>query len=346
MLDDLNVIKQRDPSDTLGGILDISKQAVYEIEVVPGDNQRREFKNVVLAGMGGSALAADMIKVLTDGWLHIPLVVVKGYDLPGFVGEETLVITISHSGNTEETLSCYQQALKKQACLAALSTGGSLIERAKSDRAAYVEVPSGAQPRMSTVYHLRGLLKLLQHFWIIDGDLYQQVADSAGWLRSEAAGWAADVPESHNYAKQIAKMVIGKTPEFFAGELTWPLAYKWKISWNESAKNLAFSNQYPEFNHNEFIGWSSHPVEKPFAIFDLRSSLERPRIRERMELSDRLLSGKRPKAYVVELAGETLMRQLLWGLVLADAASIYTAILNGVNPGPVALVERLKQELS
>ena len=106
MLDDLNVIKQRDPSDTLGGILDISKQAVYEIEVVPGDNQRREFKNVVLAGMGGSALAADMIKVLTDGWLHIPLAVVKGYDLPGFVGEETLVITISHSGNTEETLSC------------------------------------------------------------------------------------------------------------------------------------------------------------------------------------------------------------------------------------------------
>ena len=101
-----------------------------------------------------------------------------------------------------------------------------------------------------------------------------------------------------------------------SGELTWPLAYKWKISWNESAKNVAFWNQYPEFNHNEFIGWSSHPVEKPFAIIDLRSSLERQRIRERMELSDRLLSGKRPKATVVELKGETLMQQLLWGLTL------------------------------
>ena len=88
--------------------------------------------------------------------------------------------------------------------------------------------------------------------------------------------------------------------------MTWPLAYKWKISWNESAKNLAFSNQYPEFNHNEFIGWSSHPVEKPFTIFDIRSNLERDRIRERMELSDRLLSGKRPKAHVLELRGRRL----------------------------------------
>ena len=87
-------------------------------------------------------------------------------------------------------------------------------------------------------------------------------------------------------------------------------------------------------------------MEKPFAIFDIRSNLERPRIRERMELSDRLLSGKRPKAHVIELQGETLMQQLLWGLVLADTASIYTAVLNGVNPGPVLLVERLKTELS
>lgn len=346
MLDDLNVIKQYDPGDVLSGVLNIPEQARYDVLVHEGVNQRRDCKNIVIAGMGGSALAADMVRVLTAGWLHIPLEVVKGYDLPGFVGEETLVIAVSHSGNTEETLSCYQQALEKRACLAVLSTGGKLIERAKNDGVTYVQVPAGAQPRMSTVYHLRGLLKLLQHFWIIDGDLYNQVADSADWLRGEISHWTAEIPEEQNQAKQIAKITIGKTVTIFGGELTWPLAYKWKISWNESAKNLAFSNQYPEFNHNEFIGWSSHPVEKPFAVFDLRSKLERARIRERMELSDRLLSGKRPKAHVVELRGETLMQQLLWGLVLADAASIYTAVLNGVNPGPVPLIEKLKADLS
>ncbi|WP_369000411.1 bifunctional phosphoglucose/phosphomannose isomerase [Candidatus Nanosynbacter sp. TM7-074] len=346
MLDDINVIKQYDPGDVLSGVLNIPEQARYEVVIYEGSNQRRDFKNIVIAGMGGSALAADMVRVLTAGWLHLPLEVVKGYDLPGFVGEETLVIAVSHSGNTEETLSCYQQALDKKACLAVMSTGGELIKRANNDNITYAQIPAGTQPRMSTVYHLRGLLKLLQHFWVIDGDLYNQVADSADWLEGEISHWAPAVPEKNNLAKQIAKMTIGKTLVIFGGELTWPLAYKWKISWNESAKNLAFSNQYPEFNHNEFIGWSSHPVEKPFTVFDIRSNLERDRIRERMELSDRLLSGKRPKAHVLELQGRTLMQQLLWGLVLADAASIYTAILNGVNPGPVHLIEKLKAELS
>ena len=345
MLDDLNILQQRDPSDTLGGVLNIPVQAEYEAQVIPGVPQQCDIKNIVFAGMGGSALAADMVYVLTKGWLHIPFTVVKGYDLPGFVGEETLVVAISHSGNTEETIECYQQARAKNACVAAVSTGGLLIDKAKIDSVPHVIIPSGAQPRMSTVYHLRALLKLLQFFWVIDEDLYNQVANSTQWLKDEIMQWSATIPESNNYAKQIAKLSIGKTPEFFAGELTWPLAYKWKISWNESAKNLAFFNQYPEFNHNEFIGWSSHPIEKPFVIFDLRSSLERERIRERMELSDQLLSGKRPKAHSIELRGDTLLRQLLWGLVLADVASIYTALLNGVNPEPVTLVERLKREL-
>jgi len=320
MLDDMNVIKQYDPGDVLSGVLNIPEQARYEVSIHEGANQRRDFKNIVIAGMGGSALAADMVRVLTAGWLHIPLEVVKGYDLPGFVSEETLAIAVSHSGNTEETLSCYQQALEKKACLAAMSTGGALIERAKNDNTTYAQVPAGAQPRMSTVYHLRGLLKLLQHFWVIDNDLYDQVKNSADWLAGEISNWTAKTPEADNLAKQIAKLTIGKTLVVFGGELTWPLAYKWKISWNE--------------------------VEKPFTVFDIRSNLERDRIRERMELSDRLLSGKRPKAHVLELRGKTLMEQLLWGLVLADAASIYTAILNGVNPGPVQLIEKLKAELS
>ena len=108
---------------------------------------------------------------------------------------------------------------------------------------------------------------------------------------------------------------------------------------------MAFNNQYPEFNHNEFMGWASHPVEKPFAVFDLISKLEHPQILKRFKMSDKLLSGKRPKAQVVKLRGETLLQQLLWGCILADFASIYAAILNGVNPTPVDLIEKLKKEL-
>ena len=346
MLDDKNVLRQYDPSNTLGAVTDIMKQMTYQPIIDSANVSPCAFRNVVLAGMGGSALAADMISVLTAGWLYIPLEVVKKYELPGYVGEDTLVIALSHSGNTEETLSCYAHARERGCTVAVLSTGGTLLELAERDEVPRVCVPSGAQPRMSTVYHLRGILKLLEHFGVIESDLFDDVAASANWLASELTQWAPERPEVENIAKQLAKKIIGKTPVFYAGELTWPLAYKWKISWNESAKNVAFWNQYPEFNHNEFIGWSSHPIEKPFATVDFRSDLERPRIRERMQLSDRLLSGMRPKAEVIELRGETLLQQLLWGLVLADMSSIYAAVLNGVNPEPVILVERLKKELS
>lgn len=346
MLDDKNILRQYDPANTLGAVEHIMEQMTYQPVVESANFEPSGFHNIVLAGMGGSALAADMIHVLTSGWLHIPLEVVKGYELPGYVGKETLVIALSHSGNTEETLSCYVQAREKGCAVAVLSTGGKLLELAERDGVPHVRVPSGAQPRMSTVYHLRGILKLLENFCVIDDDLFEQVASSADWLARELTAWVPEKPELENVAKQLAKKMMGKTPVFYAGELTWPMAYKWKISWNESSKNVAFWNQYPEFNHNEFIGWSSHPVEKPFAVVDFRSQLERPRIRERMELSDRLLSGMRPKAEVIELQGDTLLQQLLWGLVLADMTSIYTAVLNGVNPEPVVLVERLKKELS
>lgn len=345
MLDDLMLVKKRDPADTLGGVLRLGEQAEFAAEVLGENNVDSEITSVVLAGMGGSSLVADMVKVLTNGWLHLPLVVVKGYDLPGFADERTLVIALSHSGNTEETISCYDQAKEKGCRLAAMATGGKLLEKAAADNVRRVQVPAGAQPRMSTIYHLRAVLKLLESFGVIDGHLYDDLGGQSQWLSDQIKKWAPGVPESDNLAKQLAKKIIGKSPVFFAGELTWPLAYKWKISWNETAKNVAFWNQYPEFNHNEFIGWSQFPVEKPFSVIDLMSDLERPRIRQRIELSDRLLSGKRPAAQPVELAGETLLQQLIWGLALGDMVSIYGAILNNVNPEPVELIEKFKKEL-
>ena len=335
MLDDKNLLAQRDPGSTRTSAVAVTMQTDFAAEV-ESPATPSEVANVVLAGMGGSALAADMVKVLTADRIMVPLEVVKGYQLPHFVNEKTLVVTISHSGNTEETMSCYRQAREHGCQLAVMATGGKLFAAAEADNVPRVRVPSGSQPRMSTIYHLRGLLKLLSQFEVIDDSLYHAVAASGVWLKDQLSQWA----------EEVALKLIGSTQVFYAGELTWPLAYKWKISFNESAKNVAFWNQYPEFSHNEFIGWSSHPVDKPYKVVDFRSSLERPRIRERMELTDRLLSGMRPKAEVVELQGETLIEQLLWGLALGEIVSIYAGILNGVNPEPVALVEQLKKELS
>lgn len=345
MLDDSNVIKQRDPKDALGVAAREYEQASFTVEVIHPDHDGREITKVVVAGMGGSALAALLAKAWLKEELNVPFEVVRAYDLPEYVDYNTLVVVSSYSGNTEETLSCLDDARQRNAQVAIISAGGVLAEKAEEYGIAQVLLPASLQPRMAVIYNLRALTALLGHFQLVSFDYFDQIKSTADWLKEQSSGWTADVTVDKNYAKQLALMAVGKTPVFYSGSLMAPVAYKWKISWNENAKNLAFWNEYPEFNHNEFMGWTSHPVEKPFAIFDLVSNFEHPQILKRFEISDRLLSGRRSKANVVTLVGDTPITQMLWGNILADFVSIYVAILNGVDPTPVALIEKLKSEL-
>lgn len=345
MLDDANVLKQHDPSGALEVAASQFEQARFAVEVLNPDHDGRQITKLVVAGMGGSALAAILAKSWLKRELEIPFEVVRTYDLPEYVDDTTLVIASSYSGNTEETLSALTQAIERGAQVAIVAAGGALIERAQSQSIAHVQLPAHLQPRMAVIYNLRALIAILAHFGIVNYDRFSEIGATADWLQQETSQWRGDVSTDKNYAKQLALLAVGKTPVFYAGSLFAPIAYKWKISWNENAKNVAFWNEYPEFNHNEFIGWASHPIEKPFVIFDLVSDHEHPRILKRFEVSDRLLSGKRPKANTVNMAGDSTIAQLLWGSILADFVSIYVAILNNVDPTPVDLVEKLKHEL-
>ncbi len=345
MLDDNNVLRQRDPQNALGVAAAQFAQARFSVEVSNPENDGRDITRVVIAGMGGSALAALLAKTWLRAELAIPFEVVRTYDLPEYVDYNTLVIASSYSGNTEETISALENARIKGAQIAVIAAGGKLEKIARGDNAAHVRLPSDLQPRMAVTYNLRALIAVLAHFGVVNYDRFAEVGMVSDWLEEETQQWTANITTDKNYAKQLALMAVGKTPVFYAGSLMSPVAYKWKISWNENAKNLAFWNEFPEFNHNEFVGWSSHPIEKPFVIFDLVSNFEHPRILERFKVSDRLLSGMRPKSTVIALQGESVIAQLLWGSVLADFVSIYVAILNGNDPTPVSLVDKLKIEL-
>lgn len=345
MLDDINVIGQRDPSDALGVAAKQPKQAQYDAKVWNGENDHRQITSIVVAGMGGSALAALIVKIWLKTELQLPFEVVRSYDLPAYVNEHTLVIASSYSGNTEETISALEQAQAKGAQIGIIAAAGKLDDTAAGFKIAYVNLPAGLQPRMAVIYNLRALIALLINFDIVGQEKLMEISATSPFLEAEATAWTAGNSVDKNYAKQLALQAVGKTAVFYGGTLTAPLAYKWKISWNENAKNVSFWNEYSEANHNEFIGWTSHPIEKPFAVFDLISPLEHPQILKRFEISDRLLSGLRPKATIISLKGETLLAQLLWGSILADFVSIYLAILNHVDPTPVPLIEKLKKEL-
>lgn len=346
MLDDVAVLNQRDSGGVLKTASRMFEQLLYSPEVNQPENDGREIKNIVFAGMGGSALGADTLVAVLKSQLKLPMQVVKSYDLPIYVDNSTLVFSLSYSGNTEETLSCYEQAKKSGAQLAVMASGGKLIENAKNDDVSYVQLLPGYQPRMTVLMQLRGLLKLLNHFNLVDESYYKDLEEFAPKLETLSKAWERETSVEYNLAKQIALHAVGKSGVFFGSDLTAPLAYKWKISWNENAKNTAWHNVYPEFNHNEFMGWSAHPLEKPFFTMDLVTDLDLPRVAQRMKLSDQILSGRRPKALPLKLVGENYLQQAVWNSVLADFTSIYLAVLNGVNPEPVALIEDLKKSLA
>jgi glucose/mannose-6-phosphate isomerase len=179
----------------------------------------------------------------------------------------------------------------------------------------------------------------------LTNETVRQLENSADWLKEKLDAWSPIVPTMNNQAKKLAQDIIGKSIVIYSSVLFAPLAYKWKINFNENAKSIAWWNQYSEFNHNEFIGWTNQPVDKPYSVIDLRSNLDHPQIQKRYTLSEQMLSGKRPAPEVVNLEGEDLLKQIMWGTGLGDFVSLYYAILSGIDPTPIDLMDQLKEKL-
>jgi glucose/mannose-6-phosphate isomerase len=342
MLDDLNMIANRDPHDALGVAAAQPTQATWTALIHNEVAHDVPVETIVVAGMGGSALAAGLAK----SWLRltIPLEVVRKYDIPGYVNNKTLFIASSYSGNTEETLSALEEAETAGAHIVIVASGGQLIDIAQEKNYPFVQLPGHYQPRMAVSLDLRAIVKIFEAYLVVKGK-YDEIGEVADWLTEHTQSWFAEVPTSENVAKQLAMHSAGKTPVIYSGSRMAPVGYKWKISFNENAKNIAFCNEVPEFDHNEIMGWTSHPVEKPFAVFDLISGFEHPQVLKRFAIADRLLSGMRPKSMPIELQGESVIAQMLWGCLLADFVSIYLAVLNGVESTQVDLLEKFKHEL-
>ncbi len=345
ILDNLKQITERDIHGTLGLIAEAPQQLLADVHVENLPKTLPSFTSIVIAGMGGSALAADTMR----DWLNLPLPfqVVKDYTLPAYVGSSTLVIVCSFSGNTEETLNALDDARSHKAHVVIAAGKGKLIEIAHNEHLPYIEMPyDGVTPRMFMPLNLRAFVEVFIAYGLLDSSVHSELASAAANLSQIASIWGPKVPYARNIAKQIAWHCAGKTPVIYAGSRFRSIAYKWKIAFNETAKNVAFCNELPEFNHNEFLGWTSHPDEKPYAVLALQSSFDHPRVTKRFTISDRLLSGMRPKAVDIHLEGETMIEQMIWGVVLADYTSIYLAILNGVEPSAVTLIEKFKTELA
>lgn len=342
MIDDLKYIHDLDQDDALGVAEKQWQQLGHTYDV---DTSRfKDVQNIVLAGMGGSAFPGVFVRAW-PGTL-VPFEIVRDYNLPEYVGPNTLFVSSSYSGNTEETLSALDEAESKGAQIVVVAAGGKLAERAKSSNYPLFLIPGGIQPRMSSFFFLVAFIQLFESLGLVEKGRLAELQKVGEWLKDQTSSWRADVPTASNPAKQLAKELMGKSVVVYSGPKLFPVANKFKICLNENAKNVAWVNQYPELNHNEFIGWSSHPTEKPYAVVEIRSNLEHERIQKRFVITEKLLSGKRPSPEVIVPQGDSLIQQQLWAANFGDFVSLYVALLNKINPTPVDLVEKLKVELN
>lgn len=339
MLDDLKLIHERDAQDALGVAEKQWQQLqqAYDITLSPD-----EFSNVVFGGMGGSALGA----LIAQSWpgFNKPFEISRNYDIPGYVSDKTVFFASSYSGNTEESIEALSQAEAKGAQVIVITSGGKLAAIAEEKNYPLFLLPGGLQPRHAVLYSLKALLIATDQLGLTTGAA-DELASKADFLHQATAAWIPTVPTSTNLAKQIALEVIGKSVVVYGGPKMGPAAYKWKISFNENAKHVAWTDQFPEFNHNEFLGWTKQPIDKPYAVIDLRSSFEHPRVQKRFDVTAQLLSGLRPAPITVEAQGADVLEHLLWTIALGDFVSLYTALCSDINPTPVELIEKFKLSL-
>ena len=345
MLDDLKYIHQKDTYDALGVISKQSEQLLQKYDL--GECDRR-FENVVHAGMGGSALWAIVARYWPG--FNVPFEITKDYDLPAYVNEKTLFIAASVSGNTEETLSSLAKAEAAGAYVVVIASGGKLAEIAREKGYPFLELPKVRPPRYGMFNGLKALTILASKYGLTNNsNAVSELESAASFVQAAIDSWRPDVATNQNLAKQIALECAGKSMVIYSGPDLSPAAHKWKIGFNENAKNVAWEYTFPEFSHNEFTGWTSHPVEKPYQIIYLLSSFDNDRIKKRFELTEKFLSGRWPSPQHVEVQGTTLLEQLLWAVTLGDFVSVYTALLNGTSPidmGDDDIIERFKKELA
>ena len=309
---------------------------------------RKTYKNIVCAGLGGSAIGADLVRSYIADNTKIPLFVSRNYTLPGFVDEDTLVIAASYSGNTEETLSAYRDAGSRGSRIIIVTSGGKLEKLAKENEIPCITIPTGFPPRAALGYAFFPLLILLSKIGVIK-DQSVFIEDAIRVLRKlKNKKIGHRVIKKDNQAKKIAGLLYGKFPVLYgAQDHIDAVVTRWRGQLAENAKTLSSSHIFPEMNHNEIVGWENpRTILKECAVIILRDADDHPRISRRMDVTRSILKKDKISVIEVNSAAGGLLARIFSLIYIGDYVSFYLAILNKIDPTPVERIAYLKKELS
>ncbi len=319
--------------DAAMAIPDHLRDALWRVESAALEPARSS--GLLVCGMGGSAIGGDLAAAAFGDRLGLPLTTIRGYQVPSWTPPDRTVLCSSYSGDTEETLACYAAAEAVGARRIVATTGGPLAEQARRDEVPVIGLPAGLQPRAAVAYMFTAAAEVATLCGVADG-IRTEIDSSAAHLeqvRDELAERAA----------ALAGELAGTTPVIYGSDLTAPVAYRWKCELNENAKLPAFSHELPELDHNEIVGWEG-ATDRFSAVF-LQDRDQHPRERQRFDLTAKLIEPHAACVVKLETEGETRTERLLHAVVLGDLLSLYMAGLRGVDPTPIDVIERLKDQL-
>ena len=339
-------IARVDPSGQLGDVLALPehlRDALWRVESAIMQDWDTT-AGLVVAGMGGSAIGGALARAAMGDHASRPIFVTRAYGLPPWTTPDTMVLCASYSGDTEETLACYESAGALGAKRTVVTTGGRLAEMARADGVPVIPLPSGFQPRAAVAYMIVASLEVAA-LCGAGPRLTSEIDVAASHIEQLVAEWGPDAPED-SLAKTVARGLSGTTPVIAGAGLTNPIAYRWKTQINENAKQPAFSNELPELDHNEIVGWEGAAELGRFSAVFLDDSDAHPRLKERMELTERLIAGNAAASFRLETRGQTAIERVISLVLLGDLVSIYLAALRGVDPGPVKVLDELKSALA
>ena len=302
-------------------------------------------KAIVVTGMGGSAIGGDLIRSYLSADLKIPLIVNRSYVLPRFVGPDTLVVVSSYSGNTEETLSAYRDAIRRKANVLCITTGGEVERLAHKHRHSCIKVPPGLQPRAALGYSFFPLLVALARTGFIKSQ-QRDLRETISGLKFRSHIYRN--PESPaNLPLKIAQRLLGKLPVVYSAfEHLDAVNIRWRGQISENAKHLAFGNVLPEMNHNEIVGWKvDRALMKQMSVIFLLDRGTHPRVRLREEITKKIVKSYASNVQEVSSEGRSLLARIMSLVYFGDWVSYYLAILTKQNPTPVTVIDYLKNEL-
>ena len=327
-----------DKSNMRQVILDFPQQFTKALKFAKDTKAEWDFDNVVICGMGGSTLPADIVKAyLESTGQPIPITIIRDYNLPASINKNSLVIISSYSGNTEEPIECYRQAKAKKYQLIGLAKAGKVIEMCQQDSIPFVQYPDDGptfQPRYATGYVLTSMLSILANAGKIK-DVSKDIKKLASFLENVT---------QEKKGQEIAKKITDTTPIIYSTtKYGASMARIIKIKINENAKTTAFYNDFPELNHNEMLAWTN-PKGK-FSVLIFRDPDEHPRNLKRIEITTKLWQEKGIPVDIFDLEGSDALEKIFYGLNLGDWIAYYLALEYGQDPTPVELVESLKEQL-